>query len=91
MEVISGEKTILERFPGALKTLTNECILPDGQVLQLTTTHFLGDFFGKLSGMKYWENNDKFLIPIQLSAGCSTRIIGALVEMHSDQKGLILP
>ncbi|AHC39779.1 prolyl-tRNA synthetase [Mycoplasma ovis str. Michigan] len=88
---LGGEKTILERFPGAEKTLTNECILPDGQVLQLTTTHYLSSFFSNLLEIKYWVNNSTALTPVQLSAGCSTRLIGAIVQMHSDNSGLILP
>ncbi|ADX97562.1 aminoacyl--tRNA ligase-related protein [Mycoplasma suis] len=91
IEYITGEKTILERFPGAQKTLTNECILPDGQSLQLTTTHDLSNFFSKLMDIKYWGANDIEMTPLQLSAGSSTRLIGALVEMHKDSVGVILP
>ncbi|AGX88804.1 aminoacyl--tRNA ligase-related protein [Mycoplasma parvum] len=91
IDFISGEKTILERFPGAQKTLTNECILPDGQSLQLTTTHNLSTFFSDLMGIRYWNNQNKEMLPYQLSAGSSTRLLGAVVEMHKDDKGIILP
>lgn len=88
---LGGEKTKLERFPGAEQTLTNECILPDGQVLQLTTSHYLSSFFASLLDIKYWVNNTTTLVPVQLSAGCSTRLIGSIVQMHSDESGLVLP
>ncbi|AFO51591.1 prolyl-tRNA ligase [Candidatus Mycoplasma haematolamae str. Purdue] len=91
IQPISGEKTFLERFPGAEKTLSNECILPDGQTLQLTTSHYLGDFFSKFLNIRYFKSNEESINPVQLSAGCSTRLLGALVEMHKDPIGIVLP
>ncbi|WP_245529175.1 aminoacyl--tRNA ligase-related protein [Candidatus Mycoplasma haematominutum] len=88
---IIGEKTHLERFPGAQETLSHECILPDGQVLQMTTSHLLGSFFIQLMSIKNLSDKGIEKPLIQLSAGCSTRLIGAVVEMHKDELGLILP
>lgn len=65
--------------------------MPDGQVLQLTTSHYLSSFFAELLNIKYWVNNSVALTPVQLSAGCSTRLIGSVVQMHSDRLGLVLP
>ncbi len=89
--VLKGEKSVSETFAGAKKTYTIETILKDGQVLQSGTSHYLGDKFGKAFNLKVQDENNNYIIPFQTSWGVSTRLIGALIMTHSDDKGLILP
>lgn len=89
--VIKGEKTPWERFAGADKTYTIEALMQDGQVLQSGTSHFLGDFFAKTYGVKFQNKDNKQEFVNQMSAGISTRIIGALIMVHADDNGLVLP
>lgn len=91
LPVISGEKTVSERFAGAKNTLTIESILKDGQSLQSGTSHYLGDNFGKAFDIKVQGPDNKMYIPFQTSWGVSTRLIGAIIMTHSDNKGLVLP
>lgn len=89
--VITGTKSESEKFPGAEKTLTLEAILPDGKALQLGTSHLLSQNFAKAFDMKFQDKNEKLAYPYLTSWGVTTRLIGATVMMHGDQKGLILP
>lgn len=89
--VIKGEKTIGERFAGADKTLTIEALMQDGQMLQCGTSHYLGQNFAKAYDIKFQNQNNNFDFVYQMSAGISTRIIGALIMVHGDDHGLILP
>jgi prolyl-tRNA synthetase len=89
--VIKGEKTQKERFAGAKKTFTIEGFMPDGKALQLGTTHNLGQGFAKAFNIKYMDKDEKEKYPWQNSWGISTRMLGALVMVHSDNKGLVLP
>lgn len=89
--VLKGEKTINERFKGAEKTLTLEAIMPDGQALQIATSHYLGKNFSEMFGVKYTNRDNVQEYPYQLSAGSSTRLLGALILSHSDDLGLVLP
>lgn len=91
MPFIYGEKTINERFAGAIKTFTLESLMPDGQALQCCTSHYLGQNFAKAYDIKYQNKNNYFDYVYQTSAGLSTRIIGGLIMMHSDNNGLVLP
>lgn len=88
---LEGEKTINERFQGALKTLTLEAVMPDGQALQIATSHYLGQNFSKMFDIKFTNSNNQKDYAHQLSAGASTRLIGALILSHSDDNGLVLP
>ena len=88
---IYGEKTINERFAGAVKTFTLESLMPDGQALQCCTSHYLGQNFAKTYDVKYQNKSNQFDYVYQTSAGLSTRIIGGLIMTHSDNNGLILP
>ncbi|OAL10283.1 proline--tRNA ligase [Candidatus Mycoplasma haematobovis] len=88
---LEGEKTVNERFQGALKTLTLEAVMPDGQALQIATSHYLGQNFSKMFEIKFTNSNNQKDYPHQLSAGSSTRLIGALILSHSDDEGLVLP
>ena len=91
MPFIYGEKTINERFAGAIKTFTLESLMPDGQALQCCTSHYLGQNFARAYDIKYQNKNNQFDYVYQTSAGLSTRIIGGLIMAHSDNNGLVLP
>jgi len=88
---ITGVKTDNEKFAGAKFTYAIESLMPDGKALQLGTTHNLGQGFAKVFDIKYIGKDEKFHHPWQNSWGFSTRLIGALVMMHGDDKGLVLP
>ncbi|GAA5414675.1 proline--tRNA ligase [Ureaplasma ceti] len=89
--VIKGVKTPGERFAGADNTYTIESMMQDGQALQSATSHLLGQNFAKAFGITYQSKDNKLEIPYTTSHGLSTRIIGALIMVHSDDKGLVLP
>lgn len=89
--VLVGEKTESERFAGAKRTFTLEALMPDGKALQMGTTHNLGQGFAKGFGIEYLDKAGKKQVPWQNSWGFSTRLIGALVMVHGDNKGLVLP
>lgn len=89
--VLKGEKTDHERFAGAKYTLTIEAFMPDGKALQCGTSHNLGQGFAKAFDIKYLGKDEKYHLPWQSSWGFSTRLIGAAVMLHSDDKGLVLP
>lgn len=89
--VITGKKTEKEKFAGAKTTYTIETLMPDGKALQLGTSHNLGQNFGKAFEIKYTGQDENEYTPWQNSWGVSTRLIGALVMMHSDNKGLVMP
>jgi prolyl-tRNA synthetase len=89
--VLMGEKTIGERFPGAENTFTVEALMQDGQILQCATSHYLGSGFAKIFDIKYQNSNNQYDYVHQTSAGLSTRIIGAVIMSHADDKGLVLP
>ena len=89
--VIAGMKTDAEKFAGALYTTTIEALMPDGRALQMGTSHNLGQGFAKGFGLKYVDENGKEELPWQSSWGFSTRLIGAIVMVHGDDKGLVLP
>ncbi|VVB99901.1 Proline--tRNA ligase [uncultured archaeon] len=89
--VIAGVKTDSEKFAGALYTTTIEALMPDGRALQMGTSHNLGQGFAKSFGLKFLGENGKEQLPWQSSWGFSTRLIGAVVMVHGDDKGLVLP
>ncbi|EEH02287.1 proline--tRNA ligase [Ureaplasma urealyticum] len=89
--VIKGLKTPWERFAGAQKTYTIEAMMQDGQALQSATSHYLGQFFAKAYDIKFQGQDNQMHYVHQMSAGLSTRIIGALIMVHADDQGLILP
>ncbi|NOQ50223.1 MAG: proline--tRNA ligase, partial [Mycoplasmataceae bacterium] len=91
LPVIYGEKTSSERFAGAINTYTIETVLKDGQALQSGTSHYLGNNFTKAFDVRVLGKNNQMFNPYQTSWGISTRLIGALIMTHSDNKGLILP
>lgn len=89
--VLKGRKTENEKFAGAKYTSTIEAFMPDGKALQMGTSHNLGQGFAKVFGIKYLGKDEKYHHPWQSSWGFSTRLIGGMVMLHSDDKGLILP
>jgi len=88
---LCGQKSELEKFPGASSTYTIEAILPDGQCLQSATSHNLSTHFSNVFDVKYRDKNNKFSNPFQTSFGISSRIIGAIIMAHGDDLGLVLP
>ncbi len=91
MPVLEGKKTEKEKFAGAKTTYSIESLMPDGKALQMGTSHNLGQNFAKAFGIKFLGKDEKEYFPWQNSWGISTRLIGALVMAHSDDKGLVLP
>ncbi|MEM1563404.1 MAG: proline--tRNA ligase [Candidatus Bathyarchaeia archaeon] len=89
--VLVGKKTESEKFAGALYTTTLEAIMPDGKALQMGTSHNLGQNFSKVFDIKFVGEDEKEHYVWQTSWGISTRVIGALVMVHGDDKGLVLP
>ncbi len=89
--VLLGKKTDAERFVGAVYTLTMEAMMPDGKALQMGTSHFLGQNFSKPFQIKYLGKDEKDHYVWQTSWGVTTRMIGAMIMMHGDDKGLIVP
>jgi prolyl-tRNA synthetase len=86
-----GRKSITERFAGAQDTWAIESIMPDTKSLQMGTSHYLGQGFMKVFGVSYKEDNEQDALPHYNSWGISTRMIGAMIMTHSDNKGLVLP
>ncbi len=91
MPVIMGEKTALERFPGAVATYSIEAMMQDRKALQAGTSHFLGQNFARASQIKFLDAAGQEQLAWTTSWGVSTRLIGALIMTHSDDDGLILP
>ena len=89
--VVKGVKTASERFAGADDTYCIEALMQDGKALQAGTSHFLGQNFAKAFDVKYVTKDNKQEYVWATSWGVSTRLIGALIMSHSDDKGLVLP
>jgi len=89
--VIAGKKSEGEKFAGALYTTTLEALMGDKKALQMATSHHLGQHFSKVFGIKFLDKDSKEKYAWQTSWGLSTRTIGALVMVHGDDKGLMLP
>ncbi|HET6457273.1 MAG TPA: proline--tRNA ligase [Nitrosopumilaceae archaeon] len=89
--VITGKKTEKEKFVGAVYTTTMEAIMPDGKALQMGTSHFLGQNFSKPFDVKFLDKENVEQFAWQTSWGVSWRLIGALIMVHGDDKGLVLP
>ena len=89
--VITGKKSEKEKFVGAVYTLTMESLMPDGKALQMGTSHFLGQNFSKPFEVKYADKNNVESFVWQTSWGVSWRLIGGMIMVHGDDKGLVLP
>lgn len=88
---ITGIKTEKEKFAGAEYTLTNEALMYNGVSLQSGTSHYFGQKFSKAYGIAFTNNENKEEFAYQTSWGTTTRMIGGLIMVHSDDKGLVLP
>lgn len=91
MPVVKGVKSANERFAGALETYTIEALMQDGKALQAGTSHFLGQNFAKAFDVKFATKEGTQEYVWATSWGVSTRLMGALVMVHSDDNGLVLP
>ena len=89
--VIRGQKTDKEKFAGAEATYTIEALMHDGKALQSGTSHNFGDGFAKAFEIQYTDKDNTLKYVHQTSWGMSTRIIGALIMVHGDDSGLVLP
>lgn len=91
LPMIVGKKTEKEKFAGAKHTYSIEGFMPDGKALQCGTSHNLSQNFAKAFDIRFLGKDEKMHIPFQNSWGLSTRLIGAVIMTHSDDKGLVLP
>lgn len=91
MPVVRGKKTEKEKFAGAEATYTIEALMHDGKALQSGTSHNFGDGFAKAFGIQYTDKENKLQYVHQTSWGVTTRLIGAIIMVHGDDSGLVLP
>ncbi len=91
MPVVKGEKTVAERFPGAVSTYSIEAMMQDRKALQAGTSHFLGQNFAKAQEIMYLDADGQRQHAWTTSWGVSTRLVGGLIMTHSDDDGLVLP
>ena len=89
--VTAGKKSEKEKFVGAVYTTTMESIMPDGKALQMGTSHFLGQNFSKPFEVKFADKDNVEHFAWQTSWGVSWRLIGAMIMVHGDDQGLVLP
>ena len=89
--LVSGKKTESEKFAGAEDTYTIEAMMHDGKSLQSATSHFFGSKFPDAFEIKYLDKENKLHSCYETSWGLSTRIIGAIIMVHGDDSGLVLP
>ena len=88
---VSGPKTESEKFAGAQDTYTVEALMHDGKALQSATSHFFGNAFPDAFDIKYSDKNNELHSVYETSWGLSTRLIGAIIMVHGDDSGLVLP
>src|SRR5512140_200508 len=91
LPVIQGEKTLGERFPGAVTTYCIEAMMQDHKALQAGTSHFLGQNFSKASGIQFQDEKGGLSHAWTTSWGLSTRMIGAMIMAHADDDGMVCP
>jgi prolyl-tRNA synthetase len=91
LPVVKGEKSASERFAGADATFSIEALMPDGKALQSGTSHFLGQNFARAFDISFLDQDGQRKFVWTTSWGMSTRILGALLMMHGDDGGLIMP
>ncbi|MBP5597615.1 MAG: proline--tRNA ligase [Pseudobutyrivibrio sp.] len=91
MPVVRGQKTDKEKFAGAEDTYTIEALMHDGKALQSGTSHNFGQNFSKPFGIQYTDKNNQLQYVHQTSWGMTTRLIGAIIMVHGDDSGLVLP
>lgn len=88
---VKGRKTEKEKFAGAIETYSIEALMHDGKALQSGTSHYFGNGFSKAFNVEFLDSDGKIKNPYQTSFGVSTRLIGALIMVHGDDNGLVLP
>lgn len=88
---VAGRKTEREKFAGALRTYSVEALMSDGRALQAGTSHNLGQHFAKVFDITFLDQDDELKHVWQTSWGLSTRTIGALIMVHGDDRGLVVP
>ncbi|MBU1093415.1 MAG: proline--tRNA ligase [Firmicutes bacterium] len=88
---VTGKKTEKEKFAGAVDTYSIEALMHDGQALQSGTTHYFGQEFAKAFEIKFTDADNQQQYAYQTSWGVSTRLIGAVIMVHGDDEGLVLP
>ena len=88
---VKGQKTEHEKFAGAVATYSIEALMPDGKALQSGTSHYLGTGFAKAADITFLGRDQKLATPHQTSWGVSTRLLGAVIMVHGDDNGLVLP
>ncbi len=91
MPVVKGKKTESDKFAGAVSTYAIEALMHDGKALQAGTSHYFGDGFARAFDIEYTSRENKREFPHQTSWGVTTRLIGAIIMTHGDNKGLVLP
>ena len=91
MPVLRGEKSALERFPGAVNTYTIEAMMQDRKALQAGTSHFLGQNFAKACSINFADRDGSLVHAWTTSWGVSTRLVGGLIMTHGDDDGVVLP
>ena len=89
--VVKGQKTEKEKFAGAVATYTIEALMHDGKALQSGTSHNFGDGFAQAFGIQFADKDNKLKYVHQTSWGMTTRLIGAIIMVHGDNEGLVLP
>lgn len=89
--MLTGRKTEREKFAGAEETYTIEALMHDGKALQSGTSHYFGQGFAKAFDMKFLSKENKLEYVYQTSWGVSTRLLGAIIMVHGDNNGLVLP
>lgn len=89
--MIRGKKTEKEKFAGAAATYTIEALMHDGKALQAGTSHNFGDGFARAFNIQYSDKDNKLKYVHQTSWGMTTRLIGAIIMVHGDNSGLVLP
>ena len=88
---ITGQKTEKEKFAGAVNTYTIEALMQDGKALQSGTSHYFGNDFAKAFNIVFQDENNQEKPVYQTSWGVTTRLIGAVIMVHGDDEGLVLP
>ena len=91
MPVIKGKKTESDKFAGAEATYAIEALMHDGKALQAGTSHYFGDGFARAFDIMFTNKENKKVYPYQTSWGVTTRLIGAVIMTHGDNRGLVLP
>jgi prolyl-tRNA synthetase len=91
LPALRGRKSAAERFPAALETYTLEAMMRDGKALQVATSHYLGQNFARAYGVRFTDASGDEQLAWATSWGASTRLMGALVMAHGDDRGLRLP